>query len=154
MLWITALEGSPVLMTHSRETSDEARARLAFRYITICALPFSQCGFRHAVLHAPLLAWEEVKAPEQRAFYQYQGRARDLSSPSSPCVIPASRCISRHRARSGPGFSLSGPKLRSGGLPHPGFMFPISSSLVQWQDSSLPTTKTGSGRFHSVCMCA
>lgn len=47
-----------------------------------------------------------------------------------------------------PSFSLAGPKPKSGGLVHPGFMFPVSSCLMQWQDSTLPTTKTRSSCFH------
>lgn len=50
-------------------------------------------------------------------------------------------CISSQRARSGSGLIGRGPELKSGGLAHHSFMFPISSCPVHWQDSAFPNYK-------------
>lgn len=57
-------------------------------------------------------------------------------------ILPSSLYISRHQAQSGPGLVSLGQGWGPRVLVHPGFMFSISSCLVQWQDSTLLTTKT------------
>lgn len=122
-------------MTHSHETS--MRFRPAWLSIVISAVPFL-----HALLLSEGICMTSVL---------FKGYTR--SNPSSAVYrIPPSRSqLSMHqqtRSQVWPRFRLSGPKLTSGGLARPGFMFPISSCLVQGQDSTLPTTKTCSSCFH------
>lgn len=58
MLWITALEGLPVLMTHCHETSVQFKPVLLS--VEISAVQFWRTT----------LLWDKEKGPERQAFYQ------------------------------------------------------------------------------------